>query len=136
MQKLATFLVTVIRWLTFFATSENMKSCNQCGKCCIKYADGGLSATQSEIDWWELHRPEIFEHVKDGKIWVSPENGEPLVRCPWLVELEGENKYACQIYHDRPDDCRHYPTHIDEMIADGCEMLQDQDLIHPIDAQK
>ncbi|HCX26778.1 MAG TPA: zinc/iron-chelating domain-containing protein, partial [Cellvibrionales bacterium] len=23
-----------------------MKECNQCGKCCIHYSDGGLSATQ------------------------------------------------------------------------------------------
>ncbi|MFA0704132.1 YkgJ family cysteine cluster protein, partial [Vibrio sp. 10N.222.48.A3] len=26
-----------------------MKDCNQCGKCCIKYGDGDLAATQEEI---------------------------------------------------------------------------------------
>ncbi|HHJ18661.1 MAG TPA: YkgJ family cysteine cluster protein, partial [Gammaproteobacteria bacterium] len=28
-----------------------MKECNQCGKCCIKYSDGGLSASSSEIEF-------------------------------------------------------------------------------------
>ena len=118
-----------------------MKPCNQCGKCCINYSDGGLSATQSEIAWWENHRPEIFEyvsfeHVDKGEIWVSPENGERLTRCPWLIELEGGNKFSCQIYHDRPEDCRHYPTHIDEMVRDECEMIEGYDLKRPVEAQK
>ena len=28
-----------------------MKNCNQCGKCCIKYGDGDLAATQEEITY-------------------------------------------------------------------------------------
>ncbi len=62
-----------------------MTACNQCGKCCIHYSDGGLSATSSEIDWWETHRPDIFEYMRDGKIWVSPLTGRPLasLNVPW-----------------------------------------------------
>jgi Fe-S-cluster containining protein len=112
-----------------------MKSCTQCGKCCIKYADGGLSADQSEIDWWEANRPDIFKFVSGGRIWMDPVSGQQLASCPWLV-LTAENKYACEIYHDRPEDCRHYPTHIDEMITDGCEMLENNDLLDPRGAQK
>ena len=26
-----------------------------------------------EIDLWELFNPDIFEYVKDGKIWFDPE---------------------------------------------------------------
>lgn len=110
-----------------------MQSCNQCGKCCIKYADGGLSAISSEIDWWEANRPEIYAYVRGGDIWVDPQTKQPLKHCPWLVNSEG--KYICQIYHDRPEDCRHYPTHIDEMVNDDCEMLEEQDLINPQKAQ-
>lgn len=113
-----------------------MKACNQCGKCCIHYGDGGLSATSAEIDWWETHRPDIFEYVRDGQIWVSPVTGKPLTRCPWLEKVPDQEKYVCGIYHDRPDDCKHYPVDIDQMIRDGCEMLEPRDLVNAKKAQQ
>jgi Fe-S-cluster containining protein len=113
-----------------------VKECNQCGKCCINYSDGGLSATTSEIDYWEAFRPEIAEYVSAGKIWMSPVTGQQLDRCPWLQTLPGLNKYGCSIYHDRPDDCRHYPVTIEQMVNDECEMLEVKDLTAPTDAQK
>ena len=113
-----------------------MKTCNQCGKCCIKYSDGGLSASPSEIDWWEDNRPEIFKYVNNGNIWAHPDTGEPLSRCPWLRFDPSAKTYRCEIYHDRPEDCRHYPTHIDEMITDECEMLESRDLHDKKNAQK
>ncbi len=113
-----------------------MKDCNQCGKCCIHYSDGGLSATSSEIDWWETHRPDIFEYMRDGKIWVSPLTGRPLATCPWLEKVPGQEKYICSIYYDRPDDCKHYPVDIDQMIRDECEMLEPHDLANPKKAQQ
>ncbi len=113
-----------------------MKECNQCGKCCINYSDGGLSASASEIDYWETFNPDIFKYVKDGKIWISPSTGQQLKRCPWLREVAGENKFSCDIYHDRPDDCKHYPVTIDQMIEDECEMLELKDLAKPKLAQQ
>lgn len=113
-----------------------MKACNQCGKCCIHYGDGGLSATSAEIDWWETHRPDIFEYVRDGQIWVSPVTGKPLTRCPWLEKVPDQEKYVCGIYHDRPNDCKHYPVDIDQMIRDGCEMLEPRDLVNAKKAQQ
>ncbi|MDC0068707.1 YkgJ family cysteine cluster protein [Gammaproteobacteria bacterium] len=113
-----------------------MKTCNQCGKCCIKYSDGGLSASPSELDWWEGNRPEIFRYVSNGNIWMNPDTGEPLSRCPWLGFDSSKGRYNCEIYHDRPEDCRHYPTHIAEMITDGCEMLESNDLRDKNNAQK
>jgi len=118
-----------------------MKDCNQCGKCCIKYGDGDLAATQEEIDLWELFNPDIFEFVKDNQIWFDPISGERLKRCPFL-ELapkrfpEEPNKYTCSIYLDRPEDCRHYPSLIDEMVRDECEMIETIDLDNPKKAQK
>ena len=112
-----------------------MKDCNQCGKCCVIYADGGLSATQAEIDGWEEHRPEIFAYVRDGQIWVDPESGQKLTYCPWLEQVPGQRKYTCSIYKDRPEDCRLYPSTIDEMIRDECEMLEPADLGDPAKAQ-
>lgn len=113
-----------------------MKDCNQCGKCCIHYGNGGLSATASEIEWWEVFRPQIAEYVRDGEIWVDPNTGHRLESCPWLQKAPNEIKYTCKIYHDRPDDCRHYPVNIEQMIKDECEMIEVRDLTNPQQAQR
>ncbi len=113
-----------------------MKDCNLCGKCCAHYADGGLSASSSEIDWWETYRPEIARYVSDGKIWISPVTGNQLVRCPWLRKLPNQPRYICRIYDDRPDDCKHYPVTIEQMVRDECEMLERRDLANPKQAQR
>ncbi len=113
-----------------------MKDCKSCGKCCIKYGDGGLSATAFEIEFWETFRPDIYRYVKAGEIWVSPDTGKPLERCPWLSKVPNEERYLCDIYNDRPDDCKHYPVSVEEMIRDKCEMIEVQDLTQPKAAQK
>ena len=123
-----------------------MQNCNQCGKCCIKYGNGGLSAAPEEIDWWQNHRPEIAKYVNKGKIWMDPISEEQLTVCPFLtVESQQKNmttvteppkiKYSCSIYYDRPDDCKYYPVKIDEMIRDGCEMIEVRDLTDTRSAQ-
>jgi len=118
-----------------------MKECTQCGKCCLLYSDGGLSASAEEVEAWEVFNPAIAEYVMDGKIWVDPNTGEQLTRCPWLKLLpadstNGPDKYGCSIYQDRPEDCRHYPSSIAEMVRDGCEMIEVRDLDAPKQAQK
>lgn len=113
-----------------------MKDCNQCGKCCIKYGDGGLSASAEDIEGWEFFRPDIFEYVRNGDIWFDPQTGKQLKACPWLEKDIKENKYSCAIYHDRPEDCRHYPTSIEEMVRDECEMIEVIDLQTPHKSQK
>ncbi|MBL4868657.1 MAG: YkgJ family cysteine cluster protein [Pseudomonadales bacterium] len=113
-----------------------MKECNQCGKCCKNYSDGGLSATASEIEYWEIFRPEIRRYVRGGNIWMDPETGAQLKLCPWLRQVDNQEKYTCDIYHDRPDDCKHYPVRVDEMIRDKCEMIEAKDLLNQKEAQK
>lgn len=118
-----------------------MKDCNQCGKCCIKYGGADLSATTEEIDLWEIFNPEIFKFVKNDEIWFVPESGLSLKACPFLkIEPNTDsltpNKYTCSIYLDRPEDCRHYPSLIAEMIRDECEMIEAVDLTQPKQAQK
>jgi Fe-S-cluster containining protein len=113
-----------------------MKDCNQCGKCCTLYGGGGLTVTADEIDWWEDNRPDIAEYIDAGKIWFNPSTGEQMLSCPWLRKLPNENKYGCRIYLDRPDECKHYPVTVTEMIRDGCEMLEPRDLKNPDKAQK
>ena len=110
-----------------------MKDCTQCGKCCLKYGNGGLSASANEVDFWEVFRPNIYRYVSAGKIWMNPDTGEQLERCPWLRKLpessaSSHDKYGCDIYYDRPDDCKHYPVTIQQMVADDCEMIEVRDL--------
>ncbi|MFV1977295.1 MAG: YkgJ family cysteine cluster protein, partial [Candidatus Scalindua sp.] len=100
-----------------------MKECNQCGKCCVKYSNGGLSVSVGQIDYWENYRPELYRYVNQGNIWIDPETGKQIELCPWLRKAPNQNKYTCDIYYDRPDDCKYYPSTIDEMVVDECEML-------------
>lgn len=116
--------------------SIKIKECNSCGKCCIKYSNGQLSASQDEVDYWEVFRPEIAEYVNNGKIWVDPKTAKPIELCPWLTKQPDSNIYTCDIYFDRPDDCRYYPVTITEMIRDECEMLDSHDIKNPKQAQQ
>ena len=119
-----------------------MRACTQCGRCCQLYADGGLSASTDEVAFWQEHRPDIAQYVRDGEIWFDPHNGERLPRCPFLesqTEMSGEQEvrtFSCAIYEHRPDDCRHYPVNITDMQRDGCEMLELRDLDNPRRAQR
>ena len=113
-----------------------MKDCNQCGKCCTKYGDGGLSVTAEEVELWRVFRPDIHRYVKDGEIWMNPDTGKPLERCPWLRLAPNQKKYTCDIYEDRPDDCKYYPVEIQQMVNDECEMIEIKDLARPRQAQR
>jgi Fe-S-cluster containining protein len=118
-----------------------MQDCNSCGKCCVKYSNGDLSASDQDIDMWELFKPDIAAYVKKGLIWFSPHSGKQLTLCPFLREAKNPKKpnkttYTCDIYYDRPEDCRFYPVTVKQMINDECEMLQKGDLLNPQKAQK
>ena len=113
-----------------------MKECNQCGKCCTKYSNGGLSASESEIKSWDIFNPNIYNYVRNGNIWFDPDTGKQLELCPWLRKESNQNKFTCDIYYDRPDDCKYYPVTIEQMIKDECEMLEPRDLCKPKQAQK
>jgi Fe-S-cluster containining protein len=113
-----------------------MKDCNSCGKCCETAGNGGLSAGPAEIDWWETHRPDIARYVQGSRIWVDPATGEYFARCPFLQKAPGSKRFTCDIYDDRPEDCRHYPVDIAQMVRDDCEMLERRDLLDLKRAQK
>lgn len=107
-----------------------MKNCNSCGKCCIKYGGSQLSASAEEMDHWLFERQDISAYVRDGEIWVDPKTEQQLSVCPWLRKEPGQAQYTCDIYYDRPEDCRVYPMTIDDMVKDECEMLEAKDLLN------
>ena len=65
---------------------------------------------------------------------MDPKTGKQLEICPWL--RKEKNIYTCDIYFDRPDDCKYYPVTIEQMIKDECEMIEERDLEKPEQAQK
>lgn len=67
---------------------------------------------------------------------MDPDTGKQIEFCPWLQKTPNQPKYTCAIYFDRPDDCKHYPVTIEQMVNDECEMLEVQDLANPKNAQK
>lgn len=50
--------------------------------------------------------------------------------------MHQDGRFLCRIYQQRPDDCRHYPVDINQMVADECEMLEVRDLHNPQRAQQ
>jgi Fe-S-cluster containining protein len=107
-----------------------MKACNSCGKCCIKYSNGDLSASDDDLELWESLRPDIYRYVRDGKIWMDPKTGKQIELCPWLRRDPTQIQFSCTIYFDRPEDCRIYPARVSDMINDECEMLEPKDLVN------
>ena len=113
-----------------------MKDCNACGKCCVKYGGQGLTVSKKELGQWEDDAPELLNYTQDGKIWFDIKTKQPLQACPWLKPTEDSKVFHCEIYYDRPNDCRYYPSTLDEMIRDECEMIQPKDLRQPKQAVK
>lgn len=67
---------------------------------------------------------------------MDPITGNQLELCPWLRKAPEQNVFTCDIYNNRPEDCRIYPVTIDEMVRDECEMLEPKDLSDQKQAQK
>lgn len=112
-----------------------MKECNACGKCCIKYGAQGLSLDQRDIALWEENAPELLDYTLDKELWFDPKTKQPVATCPWLQPQEN-GQYHCAIYYNRPLDCRYYPSTVEEMIRDECEMIEVKDLKNPKKAQQ
>ena len=82
---------------------------------------------------WLIRAPEVLDYVGGNRrdLWVSPETGKEMQRCPWLDKLPSQEKYECQIHDVRPEVCRDYPIDFDQMIDLDCEMLEAGDLDKP-----
>jgi len=105
-----------------------MRACTQCGKCCFKYEGDSWLGSASEADMllWLIRAPEVLDYVGGNSrdLWVNPETGKEMQRCPWLDKLLGQEKYMCQIHDVRPEVCRDYPIDLSQMIDLDCEMLE------------
>jgi len=101
-------------------------NCKQCGHCCMNLSDAYCNFLLDEdIIRWELEdRYDILQFVNQrsffNDIWINPETGEELGRCPWLKNLPNK-KYICRIHHTKPTHCRNYPHSKRHALTTGCK---------------
>jgi hypothetical protein len=109
---------------------ENFK-CIQCGNCCLNLSDAfGTCAADGDVRRWELEgRSDILswvdpipvgedQYVYD--IWISPETGDDVARCPWMRKLPEKEKYISRIHDTKPQHCRDYPRSRRHAEKTGC----------------
>jgi len=106
-------------------------NCKQCGHCCLNLNDAfSTSVSEEDIFLWESQgRHDILEWVEvidlgNGEavydIWINPETGEDVHRCPWLRKLPGQDRYICRIHDVKPAHCLEYPHSRDHAEETGC----------------
>lgn len=125
------------RLADWIASSKEEKQkefkCVQCGKCCLDNPE--LSATQEDIEMWEdefrddiLDWVDIFElgedvdeiPIRTGDLWISPNTGDEVKRCPWLRKLPKKDQYICRINECKPEVCRNFPLTYEHAVKCGC----------------
>jgi len=67
---------------------------------------------------------------------AAPDTGKQIELCSRPGKAPNQNKSAGNIYYDRPDDRKQYPSTIDDMALDKCEMLEEKDQSNAEPAQK
>jgi Fe-S-cluster containining protein len=90
--------------------------CQRCGGCCFRFSE--LTAFPEDIDRWvDEGREDILQYADEymysligaADLWIDPETGEPLRRCPFLRKVRNKPMYRCLIYDTRPGQCRSFP---------------------------
>lgn len=106
--------------------------CIQCGNCCRNLGDAfSTSVDMAEINRWRsedrwdiLSWVDIFDFDGEeafGDIWISPNTGDAVSRCPWLRKLPRQDKYKCRIHDTKPAHCRNYPKSKKHALTTGCK---------------
>jgi len=100
--------------------------CKQCGHCCLNLGAYQTCATEEDIAKWEENgRDDLLEWVLEiapgvYDIWMHPETGDYVNRCPWLDKAPGQEKYSCRIQEMKPEICRVFPESREHAEEKGC----------------
>ena len=106
-------------------------NCKLCGHCCLNLVDafrGCVSDTDLQR-WRNAGREDLLAWVDtielghDNRlhmVWVHPETGEEVDRCPWLLDMLDHKGHLCGIDAVKPDYCRDYPEHQPHAKSTGC----------------
>jgi len=106
--------------------------CVQCGHCCLDLFDAycttvnieDINRWQKEDRWDILQWISLFEFDGEeafGDLWISPNTGEEVIRCPWLRKLPLKDTYKCRIHETKPSHCRNYPKSKKHALTTGCK---------------
>jgi len=101
-------------------------SCTQCGHCCLNLGAYQICATEADIAMWEAYgRDDVLEWVQEifpgvYDIWMHPQTGGDVNRCPWLRKLPKQEKYICRIQDVKPEICKNYPHTRKKAEESGC----------------
>jgi Fe-S-cluster containining protein len=110
--------------------------CTQCGNCCRNLYDAysttvdisDINRWRSEKRWDILRWVETYNFAGQsafGDIWISPNTGDEVKRCPWLTKLRKQEKYKCRIQDTKPTHCRDYPKSKKHALTTGCRGFGD-----------
>ncbi len=78
----------------------------------------GLAAYPKDIERWKAEGREdilqyadmfIYAVLGEADLWIHPETGEEMFRCPFLRKVRNKPMYRCRIYETRPTMCRGFP---------------------------
>jgi len=106
-------------------------SCRLCGHCCLNLVDAyrGCVSDADLQRWQEAGRSDLLEWVDTLElgnnnrlhmVWVHPETGEEVDRCPWLLDILNKRGHICGINDLKPDYCSDYPEHRQHAENTGC----------------
>jgi Fe-S-cluster containining protein len=106
--------------------------CIRCGNCCLNLYDAFYTcATKDDVAMWQNEgREDILEwvdpiHIGGDQyvfdIWINPQTGEDVQRCPWLRKLPNKEKHICRIHDVKPEHCKAYPRSKDHALRTGCK---------------
>lgn len=91
-------------------------NCKQCGQCCQNFGWLIVYASEDTLEWMRARDPEIkiqpYEGIEDY-YWVSIPYS-----CKQLEHV-GDGKYHCKLHDSKPELCKQYPEHLDE-LKPGC----------------
>jgi Fe-S-cluster containining protein len=94
-------------------TDQNVPRCAQCGKCCREMGAELPMLREDHLLWVKQQRQDILQHAEIpdlsdgwGELWIDPDSGDVLNKCPFLNNNEGN--WSCAIEDTKPRVCKEF----------------------------
>ncbi len=105
--------------------------CHECGHCCLHLVDAYQGCvSDADIQRWQQEgRDDLLQWIETldlgpgnqlHTIWIDPETGDDVERCPWVLDKIDGSGYLCGINNVKPEHCRNFPEHQNHAEATGC----------------
>jgi Fe-S-cluster containining protein len=91
---------------------------------------GNLTVDAADVRrWHKERRADILHYVAPVgagyDVWIEPDTGRERTRCPFVRKDRGASTYKCRIHHTRPQVCRDYLADYEQMVNNGCEIIDE-----------